>query len=106
MSNTATQSRRIRPHTATTAKSERLETRVTPAQKELILKAAVLEGRTLTDFVIDTLGRTAEQVVARHEVRTLRGRDREAFVQALLNPPEPSPKLRQAAKRYRNLKSR
>jgi uncharacterized protein (DUF1778 family) len=34
-------------------------------------------------------------------VWTLTGRDREAFVKALLHPPAPSPRMRAAASRYR-----
>jgi uncharacterized protein (DUF1778 family) len=34
-------------------------------------------------------------------VWALTGRDREAFVKALLHPPAPSPRIRAAARRYR-----
>jgi uncharacterized protein (DUF1778 family) len=34
-------------------------------------------------------------------VWTLKGRDREAFVKALLHPPAPSPRMKAAVRRYR-----
>ena len=77
---------------------------MTPAQKDLILMAALLEGKKPGDFVADTLMHAARQVVDRHEIRVLRNRDRDAFVQALLDPPDPSPRLQMAAQRYRQLR--
>lgn len=82
-------------------KLERLEARVTREQKQLIEHAAVLEGRSLTDFVIAYAQAAAKQVIHDHEVLHLAARDRETLVQALLNPAKPPEKLRHAIRRYR-----
>jgi uncharacterized protein (DUF1778 family) len=82
-------------------KTARLEARVTEEQKELFSKAATLLGRSLSDFVVTCVYETATRTLREHEIMTLSARDREIFVSALLNPPEPGARLRKAAQRYR-----
>jgi uncharacterized protein (DUF1778 family) len=85
------------------AKPERLEARVTREQKHLIERAADLEGRSITDFLVSSAQSAAKQVIRDHGVLELTTRDREVFVRALLNPPKPNAKLRRAVKRYKKL---
>ena len=84
-----------------TARSERLEARVTREQKQLIEQAAELEGRSITDFIVASTQSAARQVIQERELLKLGARDREVFVRALMNPPKPNEKLRQAIRRYR-----
>ncbi|HMD47992.1 MAG TPA: DUF1778 domain-containing protein [Bryobacteraceae bacterium] len=79
----------------------RLEARVTPELKQLIEQAAELEGRSITDFIVASTQSAAKQVIQERELLKLGARDREVFVQALMNPPKPNEKLRQAFRRYR-----
>lgn len=88
------------PHTS---RSERLEARITPEQKALVRRAADLSGRSLTDFVVDTLMDQAETIIRSKQVITLTARDSEIFAQAVLNPPQPNEALRAAARRHREL---
>lgn len=83
------------------SKDERLEARISKEQKELFQRAADIQGRSLTDFVISSVAEAAKQTVQEQEIMTLSAQDRAVFVQALLNPPEPSQKLRAAAQRYK-----
>jgi len=83
------------------AKVERLEARVSSTQKELFLRAADIQGRSLTDFVIASVQEAAIETVRTHDVLRLSERDRKAFISALLDPPAPAKTLEQAAKRYR-----
>jgi uncharacterized protein (DUF1778 family) len=89
--------------TTNSVKRERLEARVTAEQKAIFQRAADLEGRSLTDFVVRSLQDAAEETIRRHEVIKLSPEDSIAFVEALLNPPEPNAKLRELANRYRTL---
>jgi len=82
-------------------KPERLEARISREQKELFQRAADIQGRTLTDFVISSVQEAAKRAIQEHEMMILSVRDREVFVEALLNPPNPSDKLRSAAQRYK-----
>ncbi len=82
-------------------RSERLEARISKAQKELFVRAAELQGRSLTDFLLASVLEAALATVRSHEALRLSDRDRQVFVSALLASPAPAKTLAQAAKRYR-----
>lgn len=84
-----------------TPRSERLEARVSKTQKNLFLRAASLQDRSLTDFLIASAQEAAERVLRAHDVLTLSERDRKSFVEALLAPAMPGKTLRKAAKRFK-----
>jgi len=86
-------------------RDQRLEARVTPDQKELIERAASVQGRTVTDFVVSVLQAAAEQAIADHTVWKLSQEQHKAFIAALTDPPAPNQKLRQAYKRFRKYKA-
>lgn len=92
-------------HTDTPGKkrprSERLEARVSKEQKDLFLRAAELQGRSLTDFVIASAQQAAIDTVRTHDALVLSERDRQAFVSALLAAPAAGKRLEEAARRYR-----
>lgn len=90
---------------ATNPKSvARLEARVDPEIKALWQKAADLEGRTLTDFVIASVQAAACKVIEQHQILKLSVEDSEVFVNALLNPPKPNDALKAAAQRYKQVR--
>ena len=80
-------------------KKERIELRVAASAKELIQRAMAVSGLTAGDLAYEG----ARRVLADHERMVLLGADREAFLDALLNPPEPAEKLVAAVKRHRRL---
>lgn len=80
--------------------TQRFEARL-PADKKAFLKlAADLTGRNLTDFVVNSAYEAALRVIKEHEQITLSLKDRDLFLAALLDAPEPSSALRKAAKKY------
>ena len=81
-------------------KVERLEARVSEQEKTFFARAAAIQGRTLSEFVVSSLHEAASRTIQNYEVIQLADRDRQAFIHALLNPPEPSANLKAAAKRY------
>ena len=83
-------------------KEERLESRVTPAQKRLIERAAALRGTSVTEFVVVSAQEAATSVIKDFEVLSLREEAREVFINAILNPPAPNEAARIAAERYKN----
>lgn len=85
------------------SRSERLEARISSEQKALFQRAAELQGRTLTDFVIASVHESAVKTIAEMEVVRLAEADSRAFAEALLHPREPAPALRAAAERYRKM---
>ena len=82
-------------------RGERLEMRVTADQKSLIERAAALQGRTVTDFVLSSVHEAARRAIEEHQRLDLSVRDSEAFVEALLNPPRVNDRLRDSVRRYR-----
>ena len=82
-------------------KQQRLEARVTPDQKRLIERAAQLRGTTVTEFVVASARQAASETIKDFEIWSLRGEAREAFVNAILNPPVPNQALRAAAQQYK-----
>jgi uncharacterized protein (DUF1778 family) len=88
---------------STRPRSERLEARISSEQKALFQRAAELQGRTLTDFVIASVHESAVKTITELEVIRLTGADSRAFAEALLHPREPAQELRAAAERYRKM---
>jgi len=82
-------------------RSQRLEARVTAEQKTLIERAAALQGRTVTDFVLSSVQDAARRAIEEHQQLTLSVRDSGAFVDALLNPRPVNDRLRATVRRYR-----
>lgn len=83
------------------SKTAKLEARLTIEQKELLLEAAKMSGRSLSDFVVESAMQAAMRTLQDREIIRLSQRERERFVEGLLNPPEPGEKLRSSAERYK-----
>jgi len=90
-----------RTETATSNRGARLEARISHTQKALFQRAADLSGRTLSEFVVATVQEVATKTVYDHEAIRLSQAEQTAFVMALLDPPAPSAKLRQAYQAYK-----
>jgi uncharacterized protein (DUF1778 family) len=69
--------------------------------KVLIARAERLSGRRVTDFCVTALTEAARRTIAEYETLVLSSRDRAAFVDALMNPPAPSERLRRAFAEHR-----
>lgn len=84
------------------SKKARLDIRITQEKKELIERAVALKGLSITDFVINCVEEEARRTVRDYEQMNLTRRDSEAFAKALLEPPKPSARLSEAARRYKD----
>lgn len=93
----------IRRKSASRARGQRLEARVTREQKDLLQRATDLQGRSLTDFVVASAQEAAIRAIQDMEMIRLNAAESRTFAEALLNPRKPSRALREAAKRYRAL---
>jgi uncharacterized protein (DUF1778 family) len=79
----------------------RLNFRLPNEVKEVIERAAVVSGLTVTDFAINALVNSANEVLERHQTRTLSDRDRDVFLALLDSDQEPNEALKKAAKDYK-----
>ena len=84
----------------TEAKTARLEARISKQQKFLIEKAAAYEGRSVSEFVVQTAQSAAQKIIERNESIRLNAEQSRAFVGVLLKPSKPNRKLRDAFKDY------
>lgn len=87
----------------TASKTARLEARITPNLQALLKRAAEIEGRSVTDFVVSAVQEAAERRIEQAQVIRLSLADQKAFVEAILSPPEPTAALKRAFKRHREL---
>jgi uncharacterized protein (DUF1778 family) len=67
----------------------RHEAHLTPEQKKRIEQAAGFEGLSLTDFMVKYADEAAIRSIEWHTGWAMEERDRDQFVQTLLNPPQP-----------------
>jgi uncharacterized protein (DUF1778 family) len=87
--------------TGSAMRSERLDARVSPEEKETIETAANLRGISYSDFIRLAVKEAALNTIREHEVLTLNQESRRVFIDALLNPPKPNRKALAAAKRFK-----
>jgi uncharacterized protein (DUF1778 family) len=72
----------------------------------MLKRAAEIQGRTMTDFVVAAVQAAAQHAIEEAEVIRLSRADQERFAQALLSPPPPAPALERAfARRSRLLRT-
>jgi uncharacterized protein (DUF1778 family) len=81
----------------------RLEARISPDLHSMLKRAAELQGRTMTDFVVSAVQDAAQHAIERAEVVCLSLTDQQSFAQAILSPPAPAPALKRAFARRKKL---
>jgi uncharacterized protein (DUF1778 family) len=81
----------------------RLEARLPIEVLERLRRAAEIQGRSLTDFVVAAADEAACRAIEQNEIIRLSREDQMQIAEAIINPPEPGPALRKAARRYREL---
>lgn len=84
----------------------RLEARISFDLHATLKRAAELQDRTMTDFVVSAVQEAAQRAIEQAEIIRLSLKDQECFAQALLSPPEPTPALQRAfARRHKLLRA-
>ncbi len=83
----------------------RLEARVSPNLKNLFVRAAKIQGVSLTDFIIATAKKEAESVLKLQSLINLSLRDMSLLVENCVSNTEPTDKLKQAAIRFKSIKN-
>ena len=86
-----------------TVSTARLEARISTDLHAMLKRAAELQGRTMTDFVVAAVQDAAQRAIEQAEVIRLSLADQECFAQALLSPPKPAPALERAFARRSKL---
>jgi uncharacterized protein (DUF1778 family) len=84
-------------------RSARLETRVNPAVLALLKRAAGLQGRTVSDFVVAAAQEAAQRTIEHAQLIQLTAEEQERFVDLLLNPPALPAALKRAQRAHARL---
>lgn len=84
-------------------RSSRFEARLSPDVLAVIKRAAELQGRSVSDFVVAAAQEIAQRTIEDTSVIRLSIEDQRRFVDLLINPPEPNPALQRAAKAHAEL---
>jgi uncharacterized protein (DUF1778 family) len=90
---------RKRPAARRELKTERMELRLAPSAKRAIRRAMSVSGLNAGDLAYEG----ARRVLADHERMALVGADRMVFLDAIMRPAAPAPRLVAALKRRRAL---
>jgi uncharacterized protein (DUF1778 family) len=84
-------------------RTARIEARIAPEALAVVRRAAELQGRSVSDFVVAAARAEAERTIETMQVIRLSVEDQRAFAQAILAPPPPNDALKRAAAAYRTL---
>jgi uncharacterized protein (DUF1778 family) len=85
------------------APTSRLEARLPHDVMVRLKRAAEIQGRTLTDFVVAAADEAACRAIEETEIIRLSLEGQRQIAESILNPPRPTPALKRAAKRYREM---
>lgn len=88
------------------ARTSRVEARLTPEALAVVRRAAELQGRSVSDFVVTAAQEAAHRAIEEAQIIRLSVEDQKAIAAALLDPPKPNEALLRAAAAYdRHVKS-
>ena len=88
---------------APSRRTARIEARVSPEALETIRRAAEIQGRSMSDFMVAAAQAAAEHTIAEVEILRLSREASEQFSAMLINPPKTTAALARAFKRRRAL---
>lgn len=84
-------------------RTTRIEARIAPDALAVVKRAAELQGRSVSDFVVTAVSEAAHKVIEETHVIRLSAEDQQRFVELLLNPPPPAPAMERAEKAHAEL---
>jgi uncharacterized protein (DUF1778 family) len=87
----------------TVISTARLEARISTELHSTLKRAAEIQGRTMTDFIIAAVQDAAQRAIEQSSVIRLSLSDQECFASALLSPPKATPALKRAFARRKIL---
>ena len=84
-------------------RNARLEARISPEALAIVKRAAEIQGRSVSDFVVAAAQEAAKRAIEDTTRILLSVEDQRRIMDALLNPPEPNAALRKAAEAHERL---
>jgi uncharacterized protein (DUF1778 family) len=80
----------------------RIKARIAPEALAVVKRAAELQGRSVSDFIVDAAQAEAHRTLEETQIIRLSVEDQCAFTAAVLDPPAPNEALRRAAAALRS----
>ena len=84
-------------------KTARIEARIAPDALAIVKRAAELQGRSVSDFIVAAAQEAATRTIEENQIIRLSLEDQRAFADTILNPPPSSPAMLRGAVAFRNL---
>ncbi|TIX43792.1 MAG: DUF1778 domain-containing protein [Mesorhizobium sp.] len=84
-------------------RNARLEARISPDMLDVVKRAAEIQGRSVSDFVVAAAQEAAQRTIENTTIMRISVEDQRAMMEAILNPPEPNEALRKAANAHKRL---
>jgi uncharacterized protein (DUF1778 family) len=84
-------------------RTARLEARLSPDALAIVKRAAEIQGRSVSDFVVAAAAEIAHRTIEETSIIRLSLEDQRRFVELLLNPPAPVLVLERAAQAHSDL---
>ncbi|KIZ41129.1 MULTISPECIES: DUF1778 domain-containing protein [Rhodopseudomonas] len=85
------------------SRTARIEARIAPEALAVVKRAAELQGRSVSDFVVAAAQEAAARAIEDIQIIRLAVEDQRGFAAAIIDPPPPSANLLRAADAYRDL---
>jgi uncharacterized protein (DUF1778 family) len=82
-------------------RTARIEARIAPEALAVVKRAAEIQGRSVSDFVVAAAQEAAHRTIEETQIIRLSVEDQRAFAEAMLNPPPLTPAMERAIERYR-----
>ena len=84
-------------------RTARVEARISPDALAVVKRAAEIQGRSVSEFIVDAAQEAAQRTIEETTIIRLSVEDQRLIMESILNPPEPNEALRRAFEARRKL---
>jgi uncharacterized protein (DUF1778 family) len=89
--------------TTETNRTSRVEARIAPDALAVVRRAAELQGRSISDFLVAAALKDAQRTIEDAQIVRLSVEDQQRFADLLMNPPPLAPAMKRALKARQRL---
>lgn len=86
-----------------TSRTTRVEARIAPDVLAVVRRAAEIEGRSLSDFLVGAAQEAARRTIEQAQIIRLSIDEQQRFASLLLDPPDLAPAMKRAAQAHKKL---
>jgi uncharacterized protein (DUF1778 family) len=89
--------------TTDSSRTARVQVRIAPEALAVVRRAAEIQGRSLSDFLVAAALKDAHRTIEEAQIIRLSVEDQHRFAQALLKPPTLAPAMKRALQAHKRL---